>query len=266
MSAYISILTAAGGYLFTDGAAYDEAGVVQQIVRKVETSTAAPFAITTLGNSVIGTKLKSGLIEMVDRFGVDLMLEEALPAFLANMRGQDEWNASIRGKGNTAAHMVAHSPTRGLVHFNFQTMDEPETDIGKGAEAYRLNILETPFTGRGSVFDPNGMTSVRPPSPDETIDDYMRYFGVLIMEKMRAEKGLSMHLKGTGVPPRHLIGGHIDMTVVAANGVRTERIHVWDDKIGRMIRPAASAGTVTPFSGQNRQQRRAAERAQRKTA
>lgn len=55
-----------------------------------------------------------------------------------------------------------------------------------------------------------------------------------------------------------VVGGHIDFTVVSEAGVTIERIHRWDDVIGRRI---ASAELL---AGMNRQQRRALERQQRK--
>lgn len=263
MSAYISLLTPAGGYLFTDGAAWDEQGVVREIVKKADCATRAPFAVTTLGNSVLGEKFKSGLVQMADRFGVDEMIEHGIPAMLEPFRSSPDWREMTAGKGNTCVHMVAFSEMKGLIHFNFQTMDEQ--DDGRLIEAYKLRILDKPFTGRGAIVSVNA-DGIRQASPGEDIDAYIRYFGKEVLERMRSVKGRSMHLNGTDAPRHHSVGGHIDLTIVNRMSARTERIHVWDDKIGEKIRPKQKAETVTQFDGMNRHQRRAAERDQRKRA
>jgi hypothetical protein len=266
MSAYISMLTPVGGYLFTDGAAYDDEGTLRQIIRKVDCSPTAPFAVTTIGSSVIGDLFRPFLCEMAERFGVDAMIEAGLPAFLEDMRSRHEWIESTKGRGNCAAHMVAYSAKRGLVHFNFQTMDEHDETVAQDIKAYTLRMVDRPYTGRGTIFDADKFDGIRASVPGEDITAYMRYFGTAVMERMRIEKGCSMHLKGTGAPLHHMVGGHIDMTIVDAGGTRTERIHVWDDKVGEKISPAKQELTVTPFNGLNRRQRRAAERTQRKSA
>lgn len=56
-----------------------------------------------------------------------------------------------------------------------------------------------------------------------------------------------------------VVGGHIDFTTITADGVTIERIHEWNDEIGRRILP-------TNLHGMSRQQRRAIERERRKSA
>jgi hypothetical protein len=66
--------------------------------------------------------------------------------------------------------------------------------------------------------------------------------------------------------PAHLVGGQVDLTIVSPQGVRIETLHRWDDKIGERIAPFIERQTVQSLPIGNRQQRRAAERAMRKTA
>jgi hypothetical protein len=263
MSAYISLLTPLGGYLFTDGAAYDDAGVVRDIVRKVECAKTVPFAITTLGNQLVGEHFKPGLCEMADRYGVDAMIEAGLPQLLDDLRSAEKWREVTAGRGAACIHMVGYSETRGVTHFNFQTMDE--NDDGDLIGAYELRIIDKPYAARGAIVGVSA-DGIREQARGENVDGYVRYVGKELMERMRATKGRSMHQNGTDATSYHSVGGHIDLTIVDNSGARTERIHVWDDKIGKKIQPEQLPATIAPFTGMNRQQRRAAERAQRKSA
>lgn len=267
MSAYLSMLTREGGYLFTDGAAYDDEGVVGAFISKVCCAERMPFAVTVLGNNFVGARLMTVLPKLVDEVGnVDAFLEVALPAFLDEIKNRENIAELTTGSGAACAHMVAFSETKGLIHFNFQTFDEVDQTNGEQVAAYKIRMVSNYYAARGTVVDPAKVSKIRPAAQGETLDTYIRYFGSEVMELMRQEKGCTMHLKGTQTPLYHTVGGHIDMTLITEAGARTERIKVWDDKIGQKIVPQQAFRTVTAFPGVSRQQRRAAERAARKTA
>lgn len=241
MSAYLSLITNQAGYLFADGAGYDDEGVIGAFTQKVAVSEHAPLAVTTLGNAWLGERFRSGILQMVERFGVDLLIEGCLPSFLASMSSDAGWVEMTVGHGTTAAHIVAFSPTRGLVHFGFQTVTEVDGDTGRRLEAYHVNFVDDFYAARGAITAATDFTGLRQKRPEEHADDYCRYFGRAFMEKMRLEKGRSLHLEGTDAPFYHTVGGHIDMAVVTPDGARLERIHVWpEDKVGEKIKPRTS--------------------------
>jgi hypothetical protein len=99
----------------------------------------------------------------------------------------------------------------------------------------------------------------------ESWNEYLRAIAIPMMQFYR-EASVTRVAGEDFTAPAHLVGGQIDFTVVDAHGVSTETIHRWDDKIGQPITPFVEHKTVQPFPSMNRQQRRAAERDQRKRA
>lgn len=79
------------------------------------------------------------------------------------------------------------------------------------------------------------------PSPDiDGLDgsNGLRECGAELMERMRRIPGPNP--TRPDLPPLCGIGGHVDYTVVSADGCETDRIHVWPDVVGQKIEREAA--------------------------
>lgn len=163
--------------------------------------------------------------------------------------------------------IAGFSESLGPQHWHIQTKLRDEADGPDDIPPFNLHRIEgSLFNGiNGPATDWNVNGSVRKPGMHENLPNYFRTVGVEIMQRAREQKSTSPWWSGWA----HVVGGQIDMTVVSASGVTVETIHRWDDKIGELIDPFRDRKTVVrfppPLSGANRQQRRAAARAARKS-
>jgi hypothetical protein len=233
MSAYFSLVAGPAAFLFTDGAGYSNDGILRKVSRKVQTAASAPFAVTAVGNANLGDRIKVFLAEMAERNGVEPFFAEVLPEFLASLR-QSYVEAGPNPENDVVVMMAAATPERGAFNVKFQTMPEPGRDDILPFVASRADN----FAYRGPTFDVMKMAGIRSIEPGEDRLDFARHVGRQVMEFARAERCVPMHLQGTGAPASHYVGGCIDLTIVDADGARTERIHAWPDRIGERIEPA----------------------------
>ena len=249
MSAFFAIRAGDRSFLFTDGAAYDRHGIVRGFSEKVTCAATVPFAITAVGNVDLGDKMKTFLAGQAEKFGVDDFIDTVLPAFLEELR-ETYAVAEMSGDNVVAIAIALWSPTRGIQHLGFQTaVDFGRPDI----EPFTLRELGATAV-RGPAFPLEKMSTLRPPQPGEGQTAFVREMGVTVLGWMREIKSSRFNEVGT---EQYLVGGHVDMTTVDAAGARTERVHVWNDKIGQPINPYGAASTVVPFP-ENRAARRAA--------
>jgi hypothetical protein len=263
MSAFISASSPEGIVILTDGAVYDATGTVRRIERKVCAASTVPFAVTSRGHHGFGEEFGSLLCATADAArSVDFLLAH-LPDLLERLKAKASTYGEMQEHQVSQFLIACWSETRGPLHMAFETSQTP------------FNITDAPFTVKelgpvqiaGTAISDEDIRArgIRTKSPAEPLIGYMREVGADFMEIMRNVEGV-VNWRGDGRQTRHLIGGQCDMTVVSAEGVTTETLRVWDDKIGRQIKPKAAPRTVVAFPGMNRQQRRAAERETRKRA
>jgi hypothetical protein len=263
MSAFISASCPEGIVILTDGAVYDATGTVRRIERKVRVAATVPFAVTSRGHHGFGEEFGNLLCATADAAGsVDFLLAH-LPELLERLKAKASTYGELQECQVNQFLIACWSETRGPLHMAFETAETP------------YNITDEPFTikelgpvqiaGTAISDDDIRKYGIRRKLPTEPMISYLRDTGAEFMEIMRGVEGV-MNWRGDGMRTRHLIGGQCDMTVVSAEGVATETLRVWDDKIGRQIKPRAAPRTVVAFPNMNRQQRRAAEREQRKRA
>ncbi|WP_037075699.1 hypothetical protein [Rhizobium mesoamericanum] len=252
MSAFFAINTGERSFMFTDGAGYTSDGVVRSFGTKVSVAATVPFAVTTLGNADLGERTRRFLVVQAEKFGVDEFVDTFLPMFLSGLQETYQQEPGNR-HNNMMAAMSLWSPTRGVMHLGFQTVAEEDIvpfalrDLGRTAM-------------RGPEFPFERMATVRAARQGEPQDDFIRDLGVTVMGFMREKADVTINMRGTGAQPHYYVGGHVDMTTIDESGARSERVHVWDDKIGQKIDPFGVAQTVVvPLFG-NRHARRAAAR------
>ncbi|MEQ1953604.1 hypothetical protein [Mesorhizobium sp. CN2-181] len=258
MSAFISASSPEGIAVLTDGAIYDATGTIRGIERKITAAKNKPFAVTSRGHHNIGKQFADILCTAVDFSGSVDMLLEHLPEVLEGLKAKAaSYGRELQEHEVNQFLIACWSETRGPLHMAFETAQTP------------YNITDAPFTikelgpvqiaGTGISTDDIRAHGLRVKRPDETVFAYLRETGAEYMEIMRNVAGV-INWRGDGQRLRHCIGGRCDLTLVSAAGVTTETLRVWDDKIGRDIKPKAAPKTVVTFPGMNRQQRRAAER------
>lgn len=241
----MSVSGAASLALLTDGAAYDENGVVVSIGRKVTVGRKAPIAVTTRGNHSVGRAHQKRFCEAADEVGVDLAIqsfEDALPDM--------EADPDNGGLDYMHWHILAFSETRGLIRLSAHNMPFSFAD---GEEAMNLMEVSGVYAAGNKVDMPELMQSgVLPIMPGEDAVEYMGRQGANIMEAMRRKR--SAPLKGESHGGQYVIGGQCDLTVVNEHGASIKTLRTWPDRVGSVIDPFADT------SGMTRQQRRAIDR------
>jgi hypothetical protein len=253
MSAVFSYRSTEDVVVLTDGAVYDNKGVVHFIERKVDFSTKVPVAVATRGDRDVGDLLTGKIIAAVEQWGFDeglQSIERILPQWRDALASLDDRFTEILVAGISEAN--------GPQHYVCVTGPSPEYP------AFHWSDPGKQFCGfNGGGDKPSIITlesmGLRMPLPGEKMLDYFATSGVGMFEYLRRIK-----LQSNG---RFCVGGHVDMTVVSSGGVWVERVHRWNDKIGELIDPSKDrpAAKVVPIAaGMNRQQRRVAERDARK--
>ncbi|MFB2553714.1 hypothetical protein [Ensifer soli] len=96
MSAVISIAGPDAAFMLTDGAGYDDDGVVRTLGYKVVTAADVPLAVNTRGISGTGKALARQICALADRVGVDRFLE-ILPRVLDELRDDPELAPHVSG-------------------------------------------------------------------------------------------------------------------------------------------------------------------------
>jgi hypothetical protein len=259
MSCVFSLQTQRSVILLTDGAVYNQDGVLRAVKRKVDFSERVPVAVATRGSVPMGDIARECIIELVELLGfdeaMDVLARRAMPDYALFPNGSNAFEVLIAGVSE--AHGPRHLFFQNVENFGLPALEllHPGADFWGGSAA-----------GEESVHD----LGIRRPRPGEGIENFMAAVGADIMEPSRKRVWTGPNPWNLTEGARHIVGGHCDMTVVSASGVTVQRLRTWDDKIGGKVDPFAAQGTVVPITpapplpGLNRQQRRAAERQRRR--
>lgn len=224
MSAFYAVAYEDRVELLTDGAVYSNDGTVEMMDEKVWRSKTLPAAFTGRGNhlavKILGTTLS--------------MLSARAQTFDALFLEFKEVVEKQKGRDNAPAMdglLVGVSETLGPVMYYFHTW--PNADEMNGMEPWTLydagkEILHASTPDQRALRD-SGLPMFF--SLDGLLEHGVAFFNVLRAHKMQ-------HWAAPGRPEVYAIGGHLDWTVVAANGAETMRIWEWPDVIGEPIDPA----------------------------
>lgn len=212
MSAFYALAFDDRVELLTDGAIYADDGTLLDIRRKVWTSDRLPLAITGRGHSGMVEAMATAML-----FAASIgSFDEAVERIDGVLRRRAEKGAPA----DFEVVLVGISESRGPVIYYAASRDVH----GAGFEPWRLHDVGREFGG-GNVVDVSDLYD----------GDGLLNIGVELFERMRAVPGPNP--TRPDLPDLYGIGGHIDWTVVAANGAETMRIWEWPDVIGEPIDP-----------------------------
>lgn len=212
MSAFYALAFDDRVELLTDGAIYADDGTLLDIRHKVWTSDRLPLAITGRGN-----------FGMVEAMATAMLFAASIGTFdeaVERIDGVLRRRAEKGAPADFEVVLVGISETRGPVIYYAASCDAH----GAGLEPWQLHDAGREIGG-GNVVD----------ASDLDASDGLLNIGVELFERMRAVPGPNP--TRPDLPDLYGIGGHLDWTVVAANGAETMRIWEWPDVIGEPIDP-----------------------------
>lgn len=250
MSGILAISCPEAAMLITDGAGYDDNGVLRTVEIKVTLAKEEPFAVSSRGHAGAGKVLQRSLCKWADQVGADTAVER-----LSIMVRQIATVVPIDLTGSNAVEVViaAWTEETGGVCYGFHT-----GITGHGLPPYEIIRLPE-FWAFGPAFKPEDAASMPVKRRDEAWPDYMKRAGADLLEVMR-RRPASMAGKNDGT--FFGVGGRCDLTTIDSKGARMETLRVWNDKIGRKVDPFGIEDAAAPIL--TRQQRRAQEREARR--
>lgn len=205
----------------TDGAVYDGDGVLLDTTYKVRVADNLPLAVVGSGTVAHIDLVADAILAATAAAGsVDATIE-ILAVSLQAIAADAAFDSPVRIV--IAAISESHGPTCWV----FDTFEE---------DGPAFELREAPFgIGQGEL----------PPAKDmlergiETGDSLEKH-AVWFFDFMRSRKRVSPVSPEKG--PIYNIGGHVDFTVLRADGVETKRLHTWDDDVvGQKIEPERAA-------------------------
>ncbi|MFZ2652027.1 MAG: hypothetical protein WA210_18165 [Burkholderiaceae bacterium] len=286
MSAIIVLQQRNAIHMAVDGASYTQDGILRSVVQKC-------FALPTLPMLVAGMGLAgvtaAAADEIAQRFATfdDAVagLEAFMPEFVSDHEGH--LFSSDSTQNHFTVYFVGLSAKRGLEAYAMFYCDPDHRDYWRskanGVTSKEPFVLERvagctlspPVTGRE-------MSAAGIPcqgsSEAEILERFTDVDLLHVMEIQRRDKGGPLL---PGMDSKFWVGGHCQISTLTGDGTITQRtVHRWPDKIGEPITPetpdwqqwrtrvaASGAREHSPAPLQlTRQQRRALEREQRKSA
>jgi hypothetical protein len=221
MSAYFSVCYEDRIELLTDGAFYNDQGILLDVREKVYRSSLWPLALTGRGAAPIAElgvylDMTGSLVSSVDG------LIEKLQTFLDNRR--------LKGSPAPFEILIAAFVSSGPTNLYFST--EPLMD---GVEPWIIHDVGPEIGGGPNLtLDDAAECGISIESLNAGLEEY----GADLMEIMRRQK--SGNPTKPFLPDVYGIGGHVDLTVIRPTGSSTKRIHTWPDVIGEPINPFAA--------------------------
>ncbi|UVK44843.1 hypothetical protein BPNPMPFG_000308 [Mesorhizobium sp. AR07] len=213
MSAFYCVAYTDHIEILTDGAFYHPDGTLITTLEKVWRSPCLPVAIVGRGSCELQAFAETVLD--ADNASVDTVFDRAaaLAARLNEIERTEQFEAVVAGISET------HGPL--MIYFNtYQAY--PQFDPFKP-------YVVGPVFGGGSV-----------PAAEDIIGLDIAYglavCGVQLFEAMRKVPGPNP--TRPDFPDVYGIGGHVDLTVIDAEGAKTTRLHTWpEDVVGQKIMP-----------------------------
>jgi hypothetical protein len=232
MSAFIAAVGEHSAILITDGASYNNDGVVVSIGPKVTVGKVAPIAVTSRGNHVLGRKLQAAICDQADRLGA----EYALANFAREFPGMKA-DPAFGGADIIHIHIVAWLREFGPVQVSAHNCQHAFAD---GQEPLTVTFpVEHYIAGTPVDLAALQWAGVRARQADEDAVDFLATEGPKLMEAMR--RAPARPVAGDSWDgDQYLVGGQCDVTTVSLWGAATETVRTWPDIVGRKIEPLAT--------------------------
>jgi hypothetical protein len=201
----------------TDGAVYDANGVLLDTTYKVRVADNLPLAVVGSGTVAHIDVVADAILAAAAATGsVDATIE-LLAVSLQAIAAGAAFDSPVR------IVIAAISETSGPSCWLFDTYD---------ADGPAFELREAPFgIGQGELPPVEDMLA-RGIETGDSLDKHAVFF----FDYMRGRKRVSPVSPEKG--PIHNIGGHVDFTVLRADGVETKRLCTWPDVVGQKIEPS----------------------------
>lgn len=210
--------------LLTDGATYLPNGRLVMTNKKVKTHKTVPMAVSGRGKTLEIYRLIDGVLSYADETG----------SFLDTMqlveREFDEWRASGKGPSIDDFQLFIAGYIEGYGLAQFQICSLPDYPY-KGMEAWRVNQITGPLYA-GPDVDQSVTAAIL---TEERLKRGARDFGPELCQHIRSRK--DHHPADPQKRKMHIVGGHIDLTTITANGAVTERLLTWPERLFDFIDP-----------------------------
>ncbi|MER9590926.1 hypothetical protein NKI94_19235 [Mesorhizobium australicum] len=209
---------------------------------KVAVSDHLPLAIAARGNWAFGDLVSRQIIRAAESIGFDEML-----------LGLDEAMQSFASEKRLDVLIAGVSETAGPMHRRFCNWQQP------GGGLAPLTLVDPGFyLGFGSDGRPNGLKDMGIPAPreGEFWQTHLSRHALHVFEFFRRIP-VPIDPDDANTERAHLIGGHLDMTIVARDQVTVRQMHTWpEDKVGQKIDPFCGVAQI--IYGSNTELRAAA--------
>jgi hypothetical protein len=220
MSCFLAVAYADRVEILTDGAWYEPDGTLIKFAEKVWRSPFLPMAITARGDMQAADLVARTIIAAGATVGFDDTIK-AIETMLAARRA---------GGSQTANHyellIAGISETAGPVQFTFSTL------AYGGAEALTLTSLPVMWAGPSLTPAEVATLGLAPGAGDAGLTGWGEDFIELARRHTAAAPAFP------GRPEHFGIGGHLDLTVIRADGATTTRLRTWsEDQVGEKIDP-----------------------------
>lgn len=223
MSAFFSVCYPDRIELLTDGAIYADDGMLLKTARKVFPSAVHPLAVTGRGGS-----------DAVRTFAhLILAIMSASPTVDEGLLELDRYLLRLQEKfGERAPPTFVEmlipciSESKGPINIYCAS-----SDVHGLAVPWRLHAM--PFVALGGPKPADD--EIEAMGGEDAIRDGLQAKGEMLFGFMRRQKFTNPAKPEN--PPLFGIGGFVDHTIITAGGVTVNRLHTWEDEIGKPIDP-----------------------------
>lgn len=225
MSAFYAVAYSDRIEILTDGISYKEDGTIAAIRNKIWTSDKLPLAFAGRGPSasidIIGLALGT-ISRVVQSFDETIILFKER---IENLAATADTSVHIDGV------VTGISETLGPVIYYFHTYPHPMD----GCEPWTFYDVGTEMLGAPR---PTPQESKASGIPMYWACDGLKEFGGEYFDLLRTQ---SAWKSDEAYEDQYwAVGGHVDHTIVRAEGISTERILEWPDKVGEKVDPENS--------------------------